>query len=99
MVSVLCWFVFGVGVLKLQPWARIGIIILSFIYIFDTLYPPYPVLRAIFNFNVLSLLFIVTELVLFESFIFFFADSKVKEQFKKGTPPKVPERDAANKEE
>ncbi len=89
MISVPCWFILGIGLLNLKPWARTGIIILSFIYIFDTLYPPHPVLRAIVSFHVPSLALIVGELALFESFIFFFAGSTVKKQFRNPLPLKA----------
>ncbi len=97
MVSVPCWFILGIGVLKLKPWARTGIIILSFLYIFDTLYPPYPVLRAIIHFHIPSLSLIVAELILFESFIFFFAGSKVKKQFKNHSSSKASDKSGTNK--
>jgi hypothetical protein len=98
MISVPCWFILGIGVLKLLSWARAGIIILSFIYIFDTLYPPYAVLRAIINFHIPSLSVIVAELVLFESFIFFVAGTKVKNQIRNHLPLKASDNGGTDKE-
>jgi len=82
IITALGWLIFGIGVLNLLPWARIGIIIVAIYYIIDTFFPLKNICRVILSFELISLIIITTGLIFFGSTIYFFNRPKVKKQFK-----------------
>ena len=82
LLTGLCWLICGVGVLRLLPWARLGLIALSAIYIIDTFSPLEPILYVIKTVDIYALAGISTGLLYFISMIVYFTRPRVKEQFK-----------------
>ena len=85
LISAVCWSVFGLGILKRLPWARIGLICLAVIYIFDSLEHPSYLIRAIKYQEIGALTKLSLGLIFFISVIVFFTRPKIKQQFIKKT--------------
>jgi hypothetical protein len=83
ILTAICWMVFGFGVLKRLSWARIGLIVISAIYIIDHIEYPSHIIAAIKNHENRALTTLVVHLIYFFSVIFFFTRSIVRRQFEK----------------
>lgn len=83
LVNSLGWFIFGIGVLKRLPWARIGLVVVAAIYLVDSVgYPSY-ILTAIKNNDIVKLAAVGISLTFFGSLILFFARPNVRREFEK----------------
>jgi hypothetical protein len=80
-MTAVCWLVFGVGVLKLLSWARVGLVLLAGIYFIDYVDHPSYISSAIKHHDIGALIRLVAGLIFFVSLIVFFTRSNVKKQF------------------
>jgi hypothetical protein len=81
LITALCWLVFGIGVLRRLPWARIGLIAIAGIYTIDFIEYPSQVLSAIRRHELTSIVRWSIGLIFFISVIIFFTRPRVKQQF------------------
>lgn len=85
LLTAVFWVIFGIGILMRLSWARIGVIVVAAIYIFDTLRDafesPSYLMIAVKTSHVPSLLIVAVGLIFFGLTIFFFTRPYVKEQF------------------